>query len=438
MSIKGNVLAGEKTLFKNVGWLLVLQAVNIILPFVTVPYVTRVFGADNYGIFSIALNWVTYFQLIVEYGFNLSATKKVVEAKDGVELNRLVSAVVLARLGLVVACFVVVLVLGCASIATGDQLACMLVLFSMLVGIALQLNWLFQGLQDMKFITIATAASRGLSVVLIFLLVNDSSQLMLYSFLYSITFLLSGVLTHWFAWKRYGIHMGLASFRQILAEMRDGMPIFLSSAAGKIIGSLGVTVLGSCQPSVVVGSYAAILKIPQMVSLMFAPIGQALYPRVNEERLKSRQSAAKLVVKFGAPVLALFAAGLFCMVALRIPIVRLLFGEEYLICADALTPLAIWVLLGIANNFLGVQLLIPFGYQKLYSALMVADCLVALVLNVWLGHAWGAVGVAIAIAASEAILAIALLMVLFAEIRRTNDASKTGNLHAPQHMRKDR
>ena len=60
--------------------------------------------------------------------------------------------------------------------------------------------------------------------------------------------------------------MGFASIKQILGEMRDGMPIFLSSAAGKIIGNVGVTVLGGCQPSAVVGSYAAILKVPQMAS----------------------------------------------------------------------------------------------------------------------------------------------------------------------------
>lgn len=425
MSVSRSVIAGEKTLFKNVGWLLSLQAVNMVLPFVTVPYVTRVFGADNYGIFSIALNWITYFQLVVEYGFNLSATKKVVETKSTLALNRLVTAVVVARLGLVAVCFMVVLALGVTSIATGDQLACMLMLFSMLIGIALQLNWLFQGLQDMKFITIATAVARVISVVLIFLFIYSSNQLMLYSFLYSITFLLSGFITHFCAWKRYGIHMVLTPLRHILIEMRDGLPIFLSSASGKIIGSLGVTVLGSCQPSAVVGSYAAILKIPQMASLMFTPIGQALYPRVNEERIKSRRSAASLVIKFGIPVLTVFAVGLLGMVVFRNPVIKFLFGEEYLVCADTLIPLSLWVLLGIANNLLGVQLLIPFGYQRSYSILMIIDSLIALFLNVWLGQEWGAIGVAAAIAISEAFLTTSLLLFLIFAVKHTGGKSES-------------
>ncbi|MED9872698.1 MAG: oligosaccharide flippase family protein [Eggerthellaceae bacterium] len=414
----------EKKLLANTGWLLVLQAVNILLPFVTVPYVTRVFGADLYGVFSIALNWIMYFQLVVEYGFNLSATKKVVEAESRTEYDLLVAAVVAARLSLVVICFVVALVMAYVSAVSGGQLCCMLVLFSMLIGIALQLNWLFQGLQDMKMITVATASARFLSVVLIFLLINNQDQLVLYAFLYSITYLASGVLTHILAWKRHQIRVRMPSLRMVLREMRDGTPIFLSSAAGKIIGNVGVTVLGASQPAAAVGAYAAVLKIPQMVSLMFSPISQALYPRVNEERLKSERLAIGLVAKFGIPVITLFAFILVAIVALRDPLVCFLFGSDYLSATDALIPLSIWVLLGIANNLLGVQLLIPFGYQKLYSRLMIIDALVALALNLFLGPTFGVMGVASAIAISEAVLAASLLVSLVFIVRKNKRLNK--------------
>ena len=420
------MIVKERKLLENTGWLLVLQAVNILLPFVTVPYVTRVFGADLYGVFSIALNWITYFQLVVEYGFNLSATKKVVEARTSDEYDSLVTAVVVARLALVVLCFAVVLVLGLVSAASGEQLSCMLVLFSMLVGIALQLNWLFQGLQDMKMITIATASARAMSVALIFLLINNQGQLALYSFFYSITYLASGILTHILAWRRHGIRLRKPSFRHMLREMQDGTPIFLSSAAGKIIGNAGVTVLGACQPAAIVGAYAAVLKIPQMVSLMFTPIGQALYPRVNEENLKSKAAAAKLVIIFGGPVTALFAVMLAAIVVLREPLVSLLFGREYLTAADTLIPLSAWVLFGIANNFLGVQLLIPFGHQGLYSVLMIADSALALALNVLLGSSFGAIGVASAIAVSEMVLTVLLVIVLIMAVRSDRRTRRKG------------
>ncbi len=419
----------ESRLLKNTGWLLTLQGVNIILPFVTVPYVTRVFGTAQYGVFTIALNWVSYFQLVVQYGFDLSATKKVVETKTAEERSALVSAVVVARLMLVLLCAAVTVGLGLFGVASGEQLACMSMLFSMLFGVAIQLNWLFQGLQDMKFITMATACARSLSVLLIFLLVHDDSQLVLYSLLYSITWLLSGVLTHVFAWKRYRIRMMRTTVKAVLHEMSDGTPIFLSSAAGNIISSVGVTVLGACRPSSVVGAYGAILKVPQMANLMFTPVSQALYPRVNEERMKSRSAAERLVAKVGVPVCIAFLGGMVLMVAVRVPLVNLLFGVEYVSESDTLIPLAVWVLLGIVDNFLGIQLLIPFGYQRLYSFLMVVDCVLSVVLTIAMGPVWGAMGVAWAIALSEAALTAALALALFVVIRDERSTDR--------HYRKD-
>lgn len=58
-------------------WLFVLQVFNTVVPMITLPYVTRILGASGYGDFSLALNWVLYFQVIVEYGFGYWGARKV-------------------------------------------------------------------------------------------------------------------------------------------------------------------------------------------------------------------------------------------------------------------------------------------------------------------------------------------------------------------------
>ena len=50
-------------------WLLVLQVFNTVIPLVTVPYITRLLTPEGYGLFSGALNWMLYLQVLVEYGF---------------------------------------------------------------------------------------------------------------------------------------------------------------------------------------------------------------------------------------------------------------------------------------------------------------------------------------------------------------------------------
>ncbi|MCB7065273.1 oligosaccharide flippase family protein [Enterocloster citroniae] len=66
----------EKKSVKNGAWMYLLQIFNTIVPLLTLPYITRILGASQYGMFSIAINIITYFQVIVEYGFGMSATRK--------------------------------------------------------------------------------------------------------------------------------------------------------------------------------------------------------------------------------------------------------------------------------------------------------------------------------------------------------------------------
>ena len=77
-------------------WLYALQFFNLVVPLLTLPYITRILGAESYGTFSIALNVITYLQVVVEYGFGMSATRKVaIEGKKN--LNRTFTAVIFGR-----------------------------------------------------------------------------------------------------------------------------------------------------------------------------------------------------------------------------------------------------------------------------------------------------------------------------------------------------
>ena len=84
---------------KNGIWLYLLQIFNTVIPLLTLPYITRVFSTEDFGSFSIALNIFGYLQVLVEYGFALSVTRKVALAsKDMDTSNQLFTRVFFARL----------------------------------------------------------------------------------------------------------------------------------------------------------------------------------------------------------------------------------------------------------------------------------------------------------------------------------------------------
>jgi len=91
----------HKILLKNTFSLSILQFANYILPLITIPYVVRVIGPDRFGLVSFAQAFVTYFLLVVNYGFDLSATREISSNRD--DKNALIQiysdAILIARKG---------------------------------------------------------------------------------------------------------------------------------------------------------------------------------------------------------------------------------------------------------------------------------------------------------------------------------------------------
>lgn len=78
--------------------------VNYAVPLLTVPYLVRTLGPSGWGLVAMAQGLGNYLSLIVEYGFNLSATREVARHHDSPELVAdLVAGVVGAKAALAAA-----------------------------------------------------------------------------------------------------------------------------------------------------------------------------------------------------------------------------------------------------------------------------------------------------------------------------------------------
>ena len=92
----------KKKAVKNGAWLYLLQFFNTVVPLLTLPYITRILGVKQYGIFSIAINIIGYYQVVVEYGFAMSATRKVVLSDKNADLlSKIFSAVFFFKMYLI-------------------------------------------------------------------------------------------------------------------------------------------------------------------------------------------------------------------------------------------------------------------------------------------------------------------------------------------------
>ncbi|MBR3355502.1 MAG: hypothetical protein IKG47_09155 [Oscillospiraceae bacterium] len=156
--------------------------------------------------------------------------------------------------------------------------------------------------------------------------------------------------------------------------------------------------------------YSAVYKIPYMLNLCFAPIGQALFPHISQKYTKSPAEATVLVRK-----VMLFVAGSFGVICASIMILRnwlvpILFGSEYVSYSNLILILAPQLILGIINNFLGVQTLVAAGFKDKYSHCVIANIMVLLGSNLLLCPRLNAYGTAFSALIAEAVLCVLLII----------------------------
>lgn len=415
------LIISSNKLLKNSLWLFILQIFNTILPLITLPYVTRILGASNYGVFSLSLNWITYFQIIVEYGFSFTGTRKVSVGETGrnkFNLQKLYNNIITARIILLFITYILMNIVSIFTHASINQYISMNILFIMIIGIAFQLTWLFQGMQDMKVITIINAISRLFSVILIFLLIKEPKHIYVYCFCYSTTFILSALIGIIYANKKYGLRIKMSKITDAFLELKDGWDLFISQAISKIFSGFGITILGFITTSNMIGVYSAISKIPFVLILFFSPISQALFPYISIQFNNSFNKAENIVKKF----LKYTILG-FCIIGLGIiffreEIVSIVFGKNYQEYADLIIPLIIWTIISIVNNFLGPQYLVASGNSRLYSKAFSISIMITIFLNIILGYKYNIYGIAFASVLGEFLLMILLIFNIYVNLKR--------------------
>jgi PST family polysaccharide transporter len=408
----------QKKSVKNGIWLYLLQFFNTILPLITIPYITRILGATQYGVFSIVLNIVTYLQVIVEFGFGLSATRKVALSDNDRNLNKLFTAVTCSRLLLYFASMLLVIVYIVLKRDNVIECICLIILAIGLIGYCFQQNWLFQGKQDMKFISISNITARIASTVLIFIFIKTSDDIILYCIINSLSPVASNVIGTVFARLKYKIRFVRIQIADLIATIRDGMFIFFTQLSSKVFGAIGITFLGIFSTDYEVGIYSAIYKIPFMLVLLWSPISQVMYPVTSKKIVSSFEQGLVYIKKLEKIFLLVFGAVAIVVAVLSKTVTQIAFGDEYAPYFYLIFPLLLWMLAGISNNFVGIQILVGSGHDKEYSKCFEIGVLITIALNFILIYFYGINGAAVAPFLSEMSLAV-ILRISLSHVRKS-------------------
>lgn len=392
---------------KNGIWLYILQFFNTIVPLLTLSYIAKIIPTDTNGSITIATNAYGYLQVLVEYGFALSATRKIALAPQDIKYaSNLFTRIVFARLLLATIGMIIAIGYSFVFRAFPEQCICLLIMAACSYGYCLQLNWFFQGVQDMKYISISSMIGRSILVVLTFILVKSYDDIYVYALLTAILPLFIGVISVSIAMKKYSLRFVKIKATEVFEELKDGFLVFTTSLSSKVFGAIGVTFLGLFCSKSDVGIYGMIQRIPNVMIMAWSPIAQVLYPISSKKMHESFADGKHFVYSVRKIIIILFAIAALGISAFSYPIIRVVFEEEYATRFYWVIPLLAWVVVSINNNFLGHQILLSGGYDKAYSKCFQVNVVITIILNLAFILLWGGTGASFAPLVSEICLMI--------------------------------
>jgi len=359
---------------KNIALLLLVQISNYIFPLISLPYLMHTLGAEEFGVIAISQAVIQYCIIFSDYGFNLSATRRLAIATGKDSLSRIFISTFLAKLILVIACGVILFTLLPFMQGKQYNFAAMMIFFVSVFGNLLFPIYLYQAMELMAKIVWITIFAKFLSLLSVFFLVKGKEDVIGAAVSLSLGLTLSGVISIIYIWKAKLISYVRINMSDVRSAFSDGFPLFLSSMAISFYTTFNVLFAGHHFSIDTVGNYSAADKLRMAVQSLFNPVQQVIFPRVN----KIYNSTGKLsdtILKYSI-ILIFFGAILSVFIWLFGKYFSFFyFGKDFLFASDLFVKMSPLFIIIAFSIVLGQWGLIVLGKSKALSKIYIVGAL---------------------------------------------------------------
>lgn len=404
----------DRTIVRNALSLLMVQVANFVLPLITFPYLLRVLGPAHFGALTFSFAVAAYFVLLTDYGFNLSASKRVAEhAGDKAAVSRIYWNATGAKALLALASYAVLLTLTFLVPKFAEERALILAASPIILASVLTPQWLFQGLERLSVISLCAIAGNALVVPLTFWLVRTTDDTWIAVLIRSLAPLFAGLATLALIRRDRLVSWAPPTLNGICTSLREGWHVFLSTAAISIYTSTNTIVLGFLAGNIQVGYFSAADRIRTAAQGLVAPLSGAVYPRVNALMKDSRDAGFAMIRKLFAFQCSLTLLGS-CLLWLLAPfIVRWVMGVDFEAAVAVLRWMAFLPFIVSLSNVFGIHTMLTLGRTQAFSRILMASALLNVALLVPLGWLHGAQGAAVALLVTESAVSLAMGLYLW-------------------------
>lgn len=314
----------ETRVLENYSFMTALSIFSALIGLIIYPYVIRMTGKDAYGTYVYALTIATFFQVLLDFGFEAPSVKAIVQARNDLnEQSGIVTCVLSLKAVFIAICGLVYTL--CIFIIPFMRTHWELCLFVFIHVVALSLfpTWYFQGLKKMKMVTYINLTLRLSTIPLIFWMVHSPQDIGLYALIIMLSIVIGTMVAYIFLFKD-GIRFRRISVGRLITLLSDSVPFFATSLTCDLKSLVIKAIIKNTFGIGEVAIYDFAEKIVSIPRLFTVNINGALFPEVVNNATSSR---VRRILKYERIIGILFTI---LIALLSYPAVMILGGKEML------------------------------------------------------------------------------------------------------------
>ena len=392
------------------------QILNMIIPLITVPYISRVLGAHDVGINEYTNSWVTFFFLMGQMGITLYGNREVAYHRDDLyKRSQTFWGVEALQLLTVSSAFVLYLVAVFLFSTTFKEFFLLQAIWIIATGV--DISWYFMGLEEFRITVVRNTLVKIASLILIFTVVKTSNDLGKYILILGASQLV-GNLTLWPYLRGNIVWVSIKKWHPF-KHFYPSLLLFIPTITTQVYLVLNRLMLGRMSTQADLGNFGQADKIVKFVLAVVTATGTVMLPHVANKFAKGDIKGVRnsLYSSFDF-VSAISIPMMFGLMAIAKKFGPWFLGNGFTLSGSVMFIEAPIIVFIAWSNVTGTQYLMPINRVRDYTTSVTIGAVSNIVFNFLLIGRWGANGAALATVGSELLVTVTQLMMIRQTISR--------------------
>ena len=345
----------NKKVVENYFFMTILQILNSLFYLLIYPYLIRTLGAESYGLYVFALSIGGYVSIFVNFGFTNPAVREVSlnrENKD--KLSEVVSSILTAQTYFFIISIVFLSIIVLSVPFLREYYILYLICSITSFGSILFPTWFFQGVEQMKYITMIQLIIKILSLPFIFLFVRMPSDVVVFAMINTISTIAGSSYAMFLIKKRWRVNVRKETLAKIRPYVKDALPFFWGSSVSTIKMQSTSFFAGAFVSMSSVAMYDLANKLVMSLATVLANINNVLFPKIVKNNDKAYVNKALLL-----QIVLSTCCAIFLIIGGK-PIISILGGEQMAGAYQILVILSViipcWLIVGAIQLFIIIPL----------------------------------------------------------------------------------